>query len=272
MRLSLLAALWSSPGAHAHLHRPEPAVNVSRAPHFDCSDAALVTALQTDGFAVVRQAAEPADLSRASVLLWKLMWQEAGWDRRDASTWTDESLAKLDPGAWATGILSADRIGQSELAWLIRSLPRVRCAFRLQAVQGFVSLSDQDLCRVATSHPFARTKSPGSIGHLTEQLLPPFLVEPRDGTSQQAGPLPRWPHCPPSAEETALRAEPTSASRRLRLHDAEELGNADGPTSETAGLRTGADDRSLASSRAQENIIPTELAAGRAGGVGVAGR
>ena len=32
----------------------EPAVNVSRAPHFDCSDAALVTALQTDGFAVVR--------------------------------------------------------------------------------------------------------------------------------------------------------------------------------------------------------------------------
>eukprot|EP00439_Symbiodinium_sp_Y106_P081839 s2195_g20.t4 len=244
MRLSLLAALWSSPGAHAHLHRPEPAVNVSRAPHFDCSDAALVTALQTDGFAVVRQAAEPADLSRASVLLWKLMWQEAGWDRRDASTWTDESLAKLDPGAWATGILSADRIGQSELAWLIRSLPRVRCAFRLQAVQGFVSLSDQDLCRPA-GWSFAA------------------LVTSCCGTV---------PHCPPSAEETALRAEPTSASRRLRLHDAEELGNADGPTSETAGLRTGADDRSLASSRAQENIIPTELAAGRAGGVGVAGR
>ena len=78
----------------------EPAVNVSRTPHFDCSDAALVTALQTDGFAVVRhrfgyvssiqvdglriveavcvlfrQAAEPADLSRAWDLLWKLMRQ-----------------------------------------------------------------------------------------------------------------------------------------------------------------------------------------------------
>lgn len=75
-------------------------MNVSRTPHFDCSDAALVTALQTDGFAVVRhrfgyvssiqvdglriveavcvlfrQAAEPADLSRAWDLLWKLMRQ-----------------------------------------------------------------------------------------------------------------------------------------------------------------------------------------------------
>ncbi|CAE7350272.1 unnamed protein product [Symbiodinium sp. CCMP2592] len=195
----------------------EPAVNVSRTPHFDCSDAALVTALQTDGFAVVRQAAEPADLSRAWDLLWKLMWQEVGWDRRDASTWTDESLARLDPGAWATGILSADRIGRiwgtddlltsfdginifrpwqfgftkTEGDWFHVDQGRGRQG--LQAVQGFVSLTDQDeftggLYVVLGSHQNHRLAiSPSNF----QRLLPPSLVEPRDGASQEAGPLPR---------------------------------------------------------------------------------
>eukprot|EP00933_Yihiella_yeosuensis_P044687 TRINITY_DN3994_c0_g4_i1.p1 TRINITY_DN3994_c0_g4~~TRINITY_DN3994_c0_g4_i1.p1 ORF type:complete len:348 (-),score=41.75 TRINITY_DN3994_c0_g4_i1:692-1735(-) len=108
---------------------PQPPVNVSQVRRFSCDDPALQMHLQTYGFAVVRGVASAGELEEAWKLLWQLLNEEAGWLPHQPSTWSDETLQKMGQGAWATGILEADSIGQSDLSWFVRTLPGVRCIF-----------------------------------------------------------------------------------------------------------------------------------------------
>ena len=61
--------------------------------------AGIKHSLQTNGYAVVTDAATPAELQTARVLLWQHLSEQHGWDVKNPKTWTDDAYA----WNWETG-------------------------------------------------------------------------------------------------------------------------------------------------------------------------
>jgi hypothetical protein len=103
---------------------------------FDVGDTeALHAHMLEHGYAVVKEAARPADLARARELFWDWLEQTHytkdghatfGWDRHDPATWRDESLGEghqLEPEGRTMGICGAAT--HCPAFWFVRTLPGI---------------------------------------------------------------------------------------------------------------------------------------------------
>eukprot|EP00698_Gefionella_okellyi_P005077 TRINITY_DN14668_c0_g1_i1.p1 TRINITY_DN14668_c0_g1~~TRINITY_DN14668_c0_g1_i1.p1 ORF type:complete len:345 (+),score=40.96 TRINITY_DN14668_c0_g1_i1:83-1117(+) len=85
---------------------------------------AMLQYLNDFGYVVVAGVATPSEVAQAKDLLWQFLEGLGyGIERSDPSTWTTW------PGIPQYGIFNADGIGNSDLLWFVRCLPRVRAAF-----------------------------------------------------------------------------------------------------------------------------------------------
>eukprot|EP00971_Amphidinium_carterae_P181704 3605146-Amphidinium_carterae.1 len=88
----------------------------------------MVPFLDEHGYVVVRDALTETDLIKAEGLLFDFMASEAGWDRADPSTWTDDSFCKM--GNPRSGIVNRRGAGQADLSWFVRTQQVVLATFR----------------------------------------------------------------------------------------------------------------------------------------------
>lgn len=105
----------------------EDILDATPAPRFDADDPAVLDHLTEHGFAIVKDVASPLARSEAEELLWHFLRDNAGFDRKDPSTWSDVNFERI--GCVGTGIIDGSGIGQSDFMWHLRSLPHVRQAF-----------------------------------------------------------------------------------------------------------------------------------------------
>ena len=102
-------------------------LDTSDAPRFDIDDDAWLAHLDEHGYAVVKEVASPSERETAMALLWGFLREHAGFDPHDARSWSDEDFERI--GSSSKGIIDRGGIGQSDLMWHLRLLPKVRRAF-----------------------------------------------------------------------------------------------------------------------------------------------
>ena len=130
-------------------------------PRFEPDDPALLQHLDVHGFAVVAAVAPPDTLARAHDALWAFLEAHTGWRRADEATWTDAEYERV--GSIHNGILNGEGIGNSELAWGVRVLPRVRATFaRVWRVEPSALISSFDGANVF--RPFQRGIGERTVG------------------------------------------------------------------------------------------------------------
>lgn len=104
-------------------------LDTSVSARFAWDDPKMLEHLDSEGYVVVKQVADKEELDRAEELLWHFMSDNAGWKRRDPTTWTDASLTKCSANGLANGIVNKCGAGQSDLSWLVRTNANVRRVF-----------------------------------------------------------------------------------------------------------------------------------------------
>jgi len=105
----------------------EDLLDVSESPRFDVEDPSFLVHLQEHGYAIVKDVASLSDRNTAETMLWQFLTENAGFDRADPSTWSDENFERI--GCTGTGIIDGAGISQSDFVWHLRLLPAVRRAF-----------------------------------------------------------------------------------------------------------------------------------------------
>lgn len=116
-----------SPKPHQQQHCEEDILDVSAAPRFDVNDLSFLEHLAEHGYAIVKDVASPSDRALAMEFLWQFLHENAGLDRSDPSSWSDENFERV--GCIGTGIIDGAGIGQSDFLWHLRLLPSVQRAF-----------------------------------------------------------------------------------------------------------------------------------------------
>jgi hypothetical protein len=117
----------SVPAAHLQPVVEEDFLDVSEVPRFDVDDPAFLAHLEEHGYAVLKDVASSSERIAAEMLLWQFLKEQAGIDRDDPATWSDENFERI--GCVGTGIIDGGGIGQSDFLWCLRLLPTVKTAF-----------------------------------------------------------------------------------------------------------------------------------------------
>ena len=99
-------------------------VALEDAPRFEATDPALCDFFEAQGFAIVRDACGPAELSTLRELLWAHLGEACGMVRGDPDTWR----SRYD-GPAHLGLFTWGHTGQSALMWHARRLAAVGAAF-----------------------------------------------------------------------------------------------------------------------------------------------
>lgn len=119
-RLRLVAA-W------AKADHPPSTLSAEQAPRFGADDPRLLSFLDENGYAVVKNVASPSEVAAAKQLLWHFLEENASMRRDDPSSWSDNHFRTIgDP---TNGIISGNGFGHSEVCWFLRTLKGVRRAF-----------------------------------------------------------------------------------------------------------------------------------------------
>jgi hypothetical protein len=103
-------------------------LDTTPAKRFLVEDPGWLDHLNTEGFVVLRNIADDLALTRAEDLLWEFLELKTPWRRTAPGTWTDAGIEKV--GSVQNGIVNGAGMGQSEFSWHLRTLPKVREAFR----------------------------------------------------------------------------------------------------------------------------------------------
>lgn len=144
-------------------------------PRFAPGSKDSVDFFRENGYVVIAEALNQAEVAKALDLTWKyLETLGTGIDRNDPSTWTNERWPTCAHG----GIIPSNGIGHSEAQWFIRSVPAVRRAFA--AFWGtedlLVSFDGMALWRPTTLDPAWKTNQGAAWLHVDQnaELRPGF--------------------------------------------------------------------------------------------------
>eukprot|EP00928_Gymnodinium_smaydae_P079408 TRINITY_DN63346_c0_g1_i1.p1 TRINITY_DN63346_c0_g1~~TRINITY_DN63346_c0_g1_i1.p1 ORF type:complete len:391 (+),score=31.11 TRINITY_DN63346_c0_g1_i1:53-1174(+) len=120
---------------------PPAALGRGSVRRFDCADPAALQYLSDHGYVVIQNVLDQAEVEKAHDLLWDFLPDATGWRRGKMDTWTLRGLRSC--GLPQLGIVKACGAGQSELAWYVRTRPRVKEAFaRIWATESLVTSFD----------------------------------------------------------------------------------------------------------------------------------
>lgn len=260
-RLGSICSWWCKTQARAIEHPAAIEQPLQSTLRFDCEDPAWLQHLAIHGYAVVGGILGQSELEHAEHLLWDFLAAEAAWDRARPETWTDESFAKMGQPLrglingrgvgqsdvswfvrtrpevqrvfskiWRTSELLTSfdglnvfrpwHLGKTVGGWF--HVDQGRLVVGRSCVQGFVSLTDQDLgtgglMLVPGSHLFHDEVCEVAKDDL-DYIEPPashrLLALPKHLVSCRAGDLVLWDsrclHC-----NSPAVAEPTADSSKL---------------------------------------------------------
>jgi len=156
------------PATKPKLSCEEDILDVSDAPRFDIDDEAFLGHLREHGYVIVKDVASPSDMSSAEDLLWQFLQENAGFERSDPSTWSDDNFERV--GCVGTGIIDGAGVGQSDFLWHLRLLPRVREAFaKIWGTNDLLSSFDAaNIFRPWQHERFGFTRTHGGWYHLDQ--------------------------------------------------------------------------------------------------------
>ncbi|CAB9500770.1 Phytanoyl-CoA dioxygenase (PhyH) [Seminavis robusta] len=131
----------------SYLHRTKKSVTIdtSPVPRFRADDPYMAAFLQEHGYVVVKGVLESKEVAVAHDKLWEFLESTFEWKRHDPETWT--SFYQM--GMPHNGIIHDGGVGQCDLQWYIRCLPKVQQAFR--TVWGQQTKGDKESLELLTS-------------------------------------------------------------------------------------------------------------------------